>query len=141
MLYSDSMKAKKFPQFYIIRLERGEEIMETLGEFCEQAGIKSGHFSGIGACDQSEIAAYSAADKGYVTKKFEGDYEIISLNGTISDENIHVHIALSDHNMNMIGGHLNSARISATCEIQLTPGTEPISRFQDEETGLRLFDI
>lgn len=135
------MKAKKFQNFYIIRLEQGEEILKTIKNFCDKNNIKSGYLSGIGACGETEIALYSLEEKKYYDKKVTGDYEIISLSGTISDENIHAHIALGDHNFNMFGGHLKSATISVTCEIMLIPGDSPIGRIQDEKTGLRLLNI
>lgn len=135
------MKAKKINNFYIIRIEQGEEVLKTLKEFCDKNNIKSGYLSGIGACGQAEIALYSLEEKKYYDKKVSGDYEIISLSGTISDENIHLHIALGDHNFNMLGGHLKSALISVTCEIMLIPGESPLSRIPDEKTGLRLLNI
>ena len=34
------MKAKKFNNKYLIRIDKGEEIVETLKEFCEKEDIK-----------------------------------------------------------------------------------------------------
>lgn len=135
------MKAKKFNNFYIIRLEQGEEILKTIKDFCDKNNIKSGYLSGIGACGEAEIALYSLEEKKYYDKKFTGDFEIVSLSGSISDENIHLHVALGDHSFNMFGGHLKSAVISVTCEIMLIPGESPLSRIHDEKTGLRLLNI
>ena len=38
-----------------------------------------------------------------------------------------------------VGGHLNSARISATCEMFIYIIDGEVDRFKDESTGLNLF--
>ena len=126
---------------YIIRLQRGEDVIEAVTRFCDEHDICSGSCYGIGACDEAELGSYSVATKEYTKKQFSGEHEITSLTGIISDTKIHVHANISDENFNAHGGHVNSMRISATCEIYLIAGKEPISRKPDNETGLELLDI
>jgi len=57
------MNYKKTGNSYLIRLDKGEEIIEKLAEFCGKEGIKSGHFSGIGGLEQADISYYTFEDK------------------------------------------------------------------------------
>ena len=53
------MKYRKIGNSYVIRLERGEKVIEKLTEFCRKEGIKSGHCSGIGGLERAEIAYFN----------------------------------------------------------------------------------
>ena len=62
--------------------------------------------------------------------------EIISLNGTISKERIHLHISCSKTNGEVIGGHLIEGVINTTCELVI--GIIETVSFKgefDEKTG------
>jgi hypothetical protein len=135
------MKYKKEDNFYVIFLEKGEELVKTLTDFCKENNIKSGYIHGIGAASEVEIGAYSLTDKKYKLKKLKGQYEIISLFATISSELLHFHIALGDENLKMLAGHCKSALISIACEVILVPGKESIERKFDEETKLKLMNL
>ena len=39
----------------------------------------------------------------------------------------------------VVGGHLNSARVSATCEMVIRVIDGAVDRFKDDVTGLNLF--
>jgi len=126
---------------YIIRIQRGEDIIQEVTKFCDENNIGSGSFTGIGACTKAELGSYSVETKEYSKKTFEHEHEITSLTGIISDTKIHVHANISDENFNVFGGHVDLMIVSATCEIHLNTGEESISRKLDEETGLELMDI
>lgn len=126
---------------YIIRVRRGEDIIQEVAKFCADNNIKSGSFQGIGACDSAELGSYSVETKQYATKTFTGEHEIISLIGIISDTKIHTHATIADEAFQAHGGHVNAMRVSATCEIHLIAAEESIPRKHDNETGLELLDI
>ena len=126
---------------YILRLNRGEDVIIELTKFCQTNKIFSGSFYGIGACDRAELGSYSVETKKYIKKAFTGEHEIAPLTGIISDKKIHAHAVIGDEEFNAHAGHVNSMRISATCEIHLSAGEEAIYRKHDDETGLELLDI
>ena len=70
---------------------------------------------------------------------------MISLNGNITRKDgcpyLHLHIALSDENYNLYGGHLNSAVISITAEIYINILNGEINRRVNPETSLNILDI
>jgi uncharacterized protein len=112
---------RQFGSRYVMRIDRGEEIVESMKAFLAQSGVLSGSVSGIGAVSEAEVARFVAATKQYVTMKLEGEHEITALNGTIAVLNgkpvLHLHMALADTSFRGFGGHLLSAVVSGTCEV------------------------
>ena len=135
------MEFRDFGNRYIVRLDPGEEIIRSLVEFCSENKIESGRVMGIGAIRQTRIGYINLESKDYIFREFLGDYELTSLMGNISvmdgEVFIHLHITATDTDFNMIGGHLDSAIISATAEIFIDVYNERIERIFDPETGLR----
>ena len=139
------MKSKKIKDTFIIRLERGEKIIETLKDFCTKNKIKCGYFFGIGALDEAELAHYIVENKKYTSKILNQPLEIINMTGNITSMNkevyLHCHITLSDERMNSIAGHLKEGKISATCEIVLVKLNTAIERKHDDFIGLNLMNF
>jgi predicted DNA-binding protein with PD1-like motif len=52
-----------------------------------------------------------------------------------------MHITLSNNEYNAFGGHLNTAIVSATCEVILEELNGKLERSFDENTGLNLFKL
>jgi predicted DNA-binding protein with PD1-like motif len=57
------MKHKKKRSIFIVSLDVGERILESLASFCEKNNILSGFFNGIGAVDRAELMHYSVKTK------------------------------------------------------------------------------
>lgn len=136
------MEYKKFGNKYVLRMDRGEEIVETLKTFCREENITLGWVKGIGAVNQATVGLFEVASKKYHSTNFEGDYEITSLVGNISTMNnevyLHLHINLSDIECRTFGGHLNSATIGVTGEIIIESIEGSIDRELSEEIGVNL---
>ncbi|HGJ66924.1 TPA: DNA-binding protein [bacterium] len=138
------MQSKQLtPNSWIIRIVRGEKVIETLKQFCTEHKINGGFFYGLGACDQAELAHYNVETKKYSSMVFNQPLELIHMTGSIGLADtliIHAHVVLSDTKMQTLGGHLVEARVSGTAEIYLTT-TETLPKKLDPETGLKLFDL
>ena len=136
------MKFKKIGSKWIVRIDKGEEIVETLKQFCKENKIKLGTISGIGATNRVTIGLFEIKSKQYHSQKLIGDYEITNLSGNVSTMNdeiyLHLHISLADSKYNAYGGHLNSAVISGTGEIVIEEIEDIIEREFNEEAGLNL---
>lgn len=139
------MKFKRFGHKFIVRIDKGEEIVEKLKEFCKEQKIKLGSISGIGAINKATIGLFETKTKKYHSKELRGGYEITSLTGNIStlkgEVYLHLHINLSDSNYNSLGGHLSSAIVSGTCEVIIESIEGEIEREFREEIGLNLYQI
>ena len=97
------MKAKKSGNKFIVRIDRGGEIIETLKQFCRDNYIKPGTVQGIGAANKAVIGLFDVE-----TKKYHS-----TMNGEVY---LHIHANLCDSENDSLGGHLNSAVVSATFE-------------------------
>ena len=139
------MDFKKIDSKYIIRIEKGEEIVNTLEKFCRENDLQAGKITGIGAAGEIKIGHFETKTKEYHSKKFEGDLEIAPLVGNITTKDgepyLHIHINFSDEELNSHAGHLNSAIVSATFECIIEEFESEIGRKFSEEIGLNLFKL
>ncbi len=137
------MEYRKFGNKYVMRIDKGEEIVETLKTFCEDEQITLGWVKGIGAVNKATVGLFETGSKKYHSIQLEGDHEITSLMGNISTMDgevyLHLHINLSDEKYNTRGGHLTSAVISGTGEIVVEVIEGSVDRQFSEEIGLNLF--
>ena len=139
------MEYRRFEDSYVIRLNKGEEVITSLKQLCKDENIKLGEITGLGASDFVEIGVFNVNTKEYNTKKFEGMFEITSLVGNVTtkdgDVYLHIHINFGDEDGLVKGGHLVKATISATSEIILRIIEGNVGRKLNPEIGLNLFDF
>jgi hypothetical protein len=137
------MEAKACGKNWLLRIDRGEEVVETLARFCREQGIRLGTVSGLGATDKATIGLFRAQTKEYVRRELVGDHEITSLTGNISrmkgDVYLHLHANLSDSTYRTLGGHLDAAVVSGTCEVSIHVLEGEAEREFSAEVGLNLF--
>lgn len=141
-----NMQYTKLQDGYLVKVERGEELIETVTAFCAEQKIHSGSITGVGATDDVCLYYFDGEKKEYIPKIFnERDYEIISLTGNIAlidgTPFLHIHTALGDHEYQVFGGHLKSAVISVTGEVVISQIGGDVHRAYDEVCGLNLLDL
>ena len=137
------MDYRSFGDSFVIRLDRGEEILASLAAFCKAEGVSLGSVEALGAADHVIIGLYDVAVRQYHKHSFDEPMEITSLLGNITTKDgelyLHLHINLCREDMSVIGGHLNECRISATCEMFVRKLEGTVERRLDtESTGLNL---
>lgn len=139
------MEYRKFDDTYVIRLNKGEEVIESLKEICKNENINLAEITGLGASDFVEIGVFNVQTKEYKTKLFEGMFEITSLIGNATRKDgevyLHIHINFGDEDGFVKGGHLVQTRISATSEIILRKIEGNVGRKLSTEIGLNLLDF
>ena len=144
------MDYRKYDKTYYVRCDKDDEIIGCLLDICRKEKITSAVYSGIGGCCQAEIQTFIPEEGAFETQELEGMLELVSMNGNVisdDDGNLyhHTHAAFSykkngAHCMN--GGHLKSATVLYTGEIELRPvigGT--IKRKMDPITGTGFWDF
>lgn len=139
------MKSAQLKDRFVVRLERGEEVMETLTAFLKEKNITAASVSGIGAVTDVTLMYYRLETKTYEEEQFTGEYEVLSLLGNVAlkDGNpfAHLHITLGRDDYSTVGGHLAKATVSVTLELVLDVLDGTVARTPDEETGLALLDL
>ncbi len=132
---------------YIVRIDPGEKIMESLTTFLagKKDLIPSGFLSGIGASSSCEIGWYDLGDGEYKTRLIEENCEITSLIGNIGWDGdqpiVHAHITLGKKDYSIVGGHLVEGTISVTCEIYIHLARTTVNRKPGLFQGLKLIDF
>jgi predicted DNA-binding protein with PD1-like motif len=141
------MEFRKTEGGYIIKLERGENLIETLVGFCASERVQGGIFRGIGAVERVKIGYYDLPKREYVFREEPGIFEVASMNGNVAMVDgkpfIHAHAVLSrcDESMECIGAHIKEAFVAVTLEVFLQPLDIVLTRKLDESIGLKLLDL
>ena len=99
------------------RLTKGDDLRLSIEEYCAHYNIDTAVVLSAVGCLFSVSLRLADAEKFLHIDK---DYEIVSLTGTISRSEAHLHISLSDDEGKCIGGHLiEGCLVNTTCEVVL----------------------
>lgn len=139
------MQYKKYDDIYLLSLDRGEEVIQSIQKFCREQKICLGLIHGIGASNQISMGLFETATKQYHSIELTGDHEITNISGNISTKEgniyLHIHVTLVDSKFIATGGHLNSAVISGACELCIQSVAGEANRIYDSELGLNVFQL
>ena len=137
------MEYRRFGNTIVARIDRGEEILAALQEIAEAEGIQLASISALGATNDFTVGVYNVDEKQYHANDFKGNFEIVSLTGTINTMDgefyTHLHMSAGDEKGQVFGGHLNRAVVSAVCEMVITVIDGTVDRSFSPEIGLNLF--
>ena len=137
------MQYQQFGNTYMVRIDLGEDIIESLNKMCEAAHIRLGRVEAIGAADHAVLGVYDLKKKEYYPEKIDEFMEITSLNGNITAMDgkpyIHLHATLADQRHVIHGGHVLEMRVGATCEMFVTVLDGEVKRRKDEALGINLW--
>jgi|TARA_Y100000389_G_scaffold81855_1_gene78448 uncharacterized protein len=139
------MQFQKIDNSYIVHVEKGEKVIDTLTQFCKDRSITSGQLSGIGAVKNIDIGAYDINTKNYIHKIYDSVLELLSFQGNVAikDDNpfIHAHITLGNHNMEVSGGHLFEMEVAAVGEFIIHDFKDKTRREFNEDIGLATLSL
>jgi uncharacterized protein len=139
------MKFKTLGSKYLVKLEKDEEIIASLTQFCKEQNISAGTISAIGAFNKATIGWYELSSKSYHWLDFSGNLEVISLTGNVAllenEPMLHIHCVISNEQLQCFGGHLKEGVVGVTLEVVIEKLEGEIERKMDEEIGLNLLDL
>ncbi len=137
------MDYRRFDNKIVARIDKGEEILEKVREIALKENIKLANINALGAVGNFIVGVFKTSEKKYYSNEFTGDFEIVSLTGSINTMNgefySHLHMSAGDSQGKVFGGHLNKAVVSATCEMFIDVIDGNVDRYADKEIGLNLF--
>lgn len=137
------MEYRRFGNTIVARIDRGEDILTALQEIAEAEDIRLASISALGATNDFTVGVYNVDEKQYHANDFRGNFEIVSLTGTVSTMDgrfyAHLHMSAGDEKGQVFGGHLNRAVVSAVCEMVITVIDGTVDRSFSPEIGLNLF--
>jgi predicted DNA-binding protein with PD1-like motif len=121
-------------EIFPLRLTPGQDLRATLQVAFVAHKLRAGFvLQGIGSLSVAHVRYAGAAQ----ATALQGDFEILTLAGSLSPDGAHLHISLSDTLGNVIGGHVASGcivRTTAEILIALLPEYR-FSREHDPSTG------
>lgn len=131
--------------YYLIRLEKGEEVVSSIQKLCKAQNIDNAYFSGLGSIENPTLAHYLVSTKKFTEKNLEGVFELLNITGNVAlfedSPLVHAHVTISGSEMKAYGGHLMKANVSGTVEIHLRVLDSVYEKTQNDEIGLKLFDL
>lgn len=137
------MEYRRFGNSIVARMDKGEEILAQIQEIAQQEHIRLASVTALGATNDFTVGVYKVDEKKYYANEFQGNFEIVSLTGTINTMDgefyTHIHMSAGNDRGEVFGGHLNRAVVSATCEMVVDVLDGTVDRQYDPVTGLNLF--
>lgn len=118
------------------RLQNGDDLLIEIKKIAKEEKIQAAVIlSAIGCVSKLRVRDAS----GINIKELNEDCEIISLNGTISNERVHLHISFSKEDLSVIGGHLvEGCIINTTCELVIQEFKQwKFEAVNDNQTGYK----
>jgi predicted DNA-binding protein with PD1-like motif len=127
------------------RLEKGDDLLAGVTEFCRKNHISAGTVNVIGAVRKAALGYYDQKRKAYDRPiKLKKALELASCSGNISMKDnaifLHLHAVFSDKRGRTFGGHVLPGTVvfAAEFSIQELIGADLI-RMADPGTGLSLW--
>jgi len=129
----------------VLRINKGENVVEEITSFCATHHISNATFNAIGAVEWLKCGYYELSEKKYYFKEYDGLYEVVSLTGNVMLKDgvpfVHVHGVFTDTENKAFGGHVVEMRVGVVLEVIFTPLSSTIERTLDECIGLYLMNI
>jgi len=132
---------------WIVRLNKGERLMDGLRQLIAQEKLASAWLQGLGGAAWAELGFYDLPNQTYHWQKIDEPLEITSLQGNIAFDGagepvFHVHGSFSRADMTAVGGHVKDLEVAGTCEILVRPWNgDKLTRKPDDQIGLSLLDL
>ena len=138
------MKVFSAQNGFLVRMERGEEIHESLIGFARERGIEGAAVEGIGAIMNAEIGRYCLDRKEYETRRVDDVTELLSFSGNLclldGRPFLHAHVVLMREDFTVAGGHLVRGEIAVTGEFSIRDTDLKLTRRPDPVVGLALLE-
>jgi uncharacterized protein len=127
-------------KLYVTRLQRGQDLKRSLAAFAKEKNIQAGVLmSAVGCLTAVHFRLAGAKSDNQPVRHETGAFEIVSVTGTITAEDMHVHIGVADKSGVVIGGHIkDGCLVDTTAEIVILDGA-PL-RFVRKPDGQTGFD-
>lgn len=131
-------------KLYIKRLKPGTDLKKELQTLVDSQRIMAGFLvSCVGSLSRVVLRMAGAEPGNEKIKSIDEKLEIVAVEGTLSQDGIHVHLSVSDRNGNVFGGHLKEGCLVDTT-VELAVGeseTHIFHRRLDEKTGFKELEI
>jgi predicted DNA-binding protein with PD1-like motif len=134
------------PKTFVIILDTGDEILETLKTFARVQELSGSSFKAIGGLSWVKFGWFDWRDKKYhVAGELDEQVELLSLVGDIAlqgdQPQVHAHVVVGRQDGTAHGGHLIEGRVRPTCEIVLSESPVALQKQIDPKSGIALIRL
>ena len=130
---------------YAVRIDAGEEIVESLAAFAAAQGVRAGSISGIGSVVDPELGYFVRQSRDYTRRVFAGDWELGALTGNFSELDgrplPHCHAVIGGADFAAHAGHLFHGVVAVTCEAQVMTDAGVLRRVSRPDLGFNPLDF
>ena len=127
-----------------LRLDKGEELHESIRSLCEHGISAAAITSGIGRI-RNTVMGYLDSHGVYQKVSIEEPMELISVQGNLAPGPdgpfTHIHIVASDDGHVVRGGHLFETTVEVTAEVHMRVLGDTNSPMEREETDTEFLRI
>lgn len=146
VVYTITMQYIHAQNSIVVRLERGEKLIESLNSLAIDEEMSSAWLSGLGGAESVELGFYELDTQQYKWQAFNELMEVTSLQGNLAwidgQPKWHIHGTLSGRDYHAIGGHVKELVVGGTCEIIVhTMPSMTLQRQHDKSVGLDILDL
>ena len=135
-------------RIHYLKLEKSDDVLNSIVEYCKDNQIKSGAIFGIGAVQKANLGYFDVETKNYLENRFDFYAEILNCTGNVAinektkEHMAHLHMLIGDAKGVTFGGHvLPGTVISVTGEFVLLETKSTLNRNTDDEFKLMLLKI
>jgi len=130
---------------YVLRLESGDDILQSVRQFATAKRLSAGLLEGIGSLSKVKLGHYDFKTRKYSYETFKDDLEILSLSGNIATMNreplSHVHVTLGRRDFSVIGGHMDEGSSANMVEIGVWKLPGRLVKAKDDQIGLNVLQL
>jgi predicted DNA-binding protein with PD1-like motif len=123
-----------------LRIAPGADLRAALEALLLEHGVQAGYVvQGMGSLSAASIRLAGASGM----TELRGDFELLTLAGSLAPDGVHLHLSIADADGRVTGGHMGPGcivRTTAEVLVALLPGYR-FSREMDEVTGFRELKI
>jgi predicted DNA-binding protein with PD1-like motif len=128
---------------YAVVLDTGDEVMECLRRFSEEAGLGAAQLTGIGAFSRAVLGYFDWESKTYLNNPVDRQVEVASLIGDVAigpdgKPAPHIHVVLGTRDGGALAGHLVKGHVRPTLEVIVSEAPRHLRKVLDPETHLAL---
>lgn len=135
------MEYTRFENTYLLRLDKGEEILGSIRLLCRKEGVKLAMVRGQGEAMDVSLSAKNRQTFAAKTVNYRGDMEMTSCTGTITSKNgmpyLNLYAVIANPSDKFcLGGHLERGVISLNGEFVITTIRGMAERVYSPQSGM-----
>jgi predicted DNA-binding protein with PD1-like motif len=133
------------PRVFTLVFDVGDECVDGLRAFADEAGLRAAWFVGLGAFREATIAFFLVDEKRYEETAVGEQVEVASLTGNVAIKEgrpaVHAHAVLGRRDGSALAGHLVRGIVQPTLEVVVSEGESALVRALDGRFDLPLIDL